>query len=152
MLSKAEVGEFFDIRLRLEPWLLGEAIAQLTDEQLTQAERIVAAMDTAEPRLWGKLNWQLHESLYLAAGRPAALSVVRLLHEKSERYFRFQVVNAPIRQQSHKEHMQLIELCRQRQTAQAEAALVLHIEQAATQILSIVERLLEATPDALAGR
>lgn len=143
MLSRAEVQEFFDVRLRLEPWILGEAIAQITEAELEQAERIVAQMDIAQPHLWGQLNWQLHECLYRPAQRPAALGIVRMLHEKSERYFRFQVVNAPIRQQAHQEHMALIDLCRHRQTGKAEAALARHIQDAAGQILGIVERLLD---------
>lgn len=146
MLSKDEVEEFFDIRLRLEPWILREAIAQVTDEELDRADAIVAQMDSVEPSLWGKLNWQLHESLYLPARRPAALGVVRMLHEKSERYFRFQVVNAPIRAQAHQEHGELIALCRHRQADKAAAALEKHIEEAASQIVSIVERLLDTAP------
>lgn len=145
MLSADEVMDFFDIRMRLEPWIFCEAIPQMTELDLKQAEEIVDGMDTAQPRLWGKLNWQLHEHLYQPARRPAALSIVRLLHEKSERYFRFQVVNAPIRQQAHEEHLALIELCRRRQVDQAGAALKKHIEGAGEQILAIVERLLGAT-------
>jgi DNA-binding GntR family transcriptional regulator len=144
MLSTAEVGEFFDIRMRLEPWLLRESIAQMDDGALARAAQVVEQMDTTDPRFWGKLNWQLHETLYLPANRPAALGIVRALHEKSERYFRFQVVNAPIRQQAHDEHLALIALCRKRDAAGAEAALQRHIAQAASQILSIVERLLGA--------
>ncbi len=66
-----------------------------------------------------------------------------MLHEKSERYFRFQVVNAPIRQQAHSEHMTLIDLCRHRQVEKAGAALEKHIEDAAGQILAIVARILD---------
>src|SRR3546814_2726555 len=103
----------------------------MTEAELGQAEQIVAQMDVAQPRLWVQLNWQLHEHLYRPAQRPAALAIVRMLHEKSERYFRFQVVNAPIRQQAHQEHMALIDLCRHRQAAKAEAALAKHIQDAA---------------------
>ncbi len=146
MLSQAEVQEFFDVRLRLEPWILREAISHISETDLVRAEKIVADMDTVEPSQWGKLNWQLHETLYRPAGRPAALGIVRALHEKSERYFRFQVVNAPIRQQAHAEHTALIELCRHGQAEKAEAAMEKHIAEAAKQILSIVERLMDSTP------
>ena len=60
--------------------------------------------------------------------------MIRALHEKSERYFRFQIVNAPIRQQAHDEHMALIALCREGRADDAGAALERHIEQAAAQI------------------
>jgi len=143
MLSRAEVQELFDIRLRLEPWLLHESALLISPDELAQAEQCVARMDTAGPQQWGQLNWQLHERLYKAAQRPAALNIVRALHEKSERYFRFQVVNAPIRQQAHDEHMALIDLCRSRRAGEAQAVLERHIADAAQQILSIVGRLLD---------
>jgi DNA-binding GntR family transcriptional regulator len=147
MLSKDEVQEFFDLRLRLEPWLFHEAAMLISIAELDRAEGLVNKMDTAGAQEWGALNWELHELLYSAAGRPAAMNIVRALHEKSERYFRFQVVNAPIRQQAHEEHLALIELCRHRQADKAQAALERHIADAAKQILTIVERLLDEAPD-----
>ncbi|WP_447919625.1 GntR family transcriptional regulator [Achromobacter aegrifaciens] len=145
MLSRTEVQEFFDIRLRLEPWLFRLAVQQRDAQDLEQASQVVAQMDTAEPEQWGRLNWQLHELLYRSAQRPAALAMVRALHEKSERYFRFQIVNAPIRQQAHDEHAELIALARQGRAEQAEAALERHIAEAAEQILAIVDHLLDAS-------
>jgi DNA-binding GntR family transcriptional regulator len=142
MLSVDEVQEFFDLRLRLEPWLLHEAALHIDEADLDRAEAIVIRMDGAGVEQWGKLNWELHNVLYAPAGRPAAVGIVRMLHEKSERYFRFQVVNAPIRQQAHVEHMALIAFCRQRKADEAQLALEQHIRNAADQILGIVGRLL----------
>lgn len=145
MLSKTEVREFFDIRKRLEPWIFREAIPLIPEDDLQRAEQLVKEMDSTDPGHWGALNWELHETLYRAAQRPAALSVVRGLHEKSERYFRFQVVNAPIREQAHREHMALIDLCRAGQVEEAGRMLEQHIDDAAQQILAIVEKLLDST-------
>lgn len=146
MLSKDEVREFFDLRLRLEPWLFHEAAMRTSIAELDRAERLVHKMDDVGAAQWGALNWELHELLYSAAERPAAMSIVRALHEKSERYFRFQVVNAPIRQQAHEEHLALIALCRHRQADKAQTALEQHIADAAEQILAIVGRLLDEAP------
>ena len=49
MLSRAEVQEFFELRLRLEPWILREAIPLLEETDLSQASDVVARMDAAEP-------------------------------------------------------------------------------------------------------
>ncbi|MBH1965260.1 MAG: GntR family transcriptional regulator [Comamonadaceae bacterium] len=143
MLSTEEVREFFDIRQRLEPWLLYEAVANISDEELRRAEAQVEAMDQANVDDWGALNWGLHELLYAPAGRPAALSIVRGLHEKSERYFRFQAVNTPVREQAHREHQQLIDLCRHGQAEQARLVLEQHIATAGDEILGIVTRILD---------
>ncbi|WP_407830393.1 GntR family transcriptional regulator [Verminephrobacter aporrectodeae] len=146
MLSKDEVREFFDLRLRLEPWLFHESAMRISMAELDRGERLVEQMDTAGAQEWGTLNWELHELLYSAARRPAAMNVIRTLHEKSERYFRFQVVNAPIREQAHGEHLALIVLCRQRQADKAQKALEQHIADAAEQIIAIVDRLLDEAP------
>jgi DNA-binding GntR family transcriptional regulator len=146
MLSRDEVREFFDLRMRLEPWLFHEAAQRISMEELDRADRLVDAMDHVAAEKWGLLNWELHELLYRAAERPAAMNIVRGLHEKSERYFRFQVVNVDIRQLAHDEHRELISLCRHRQADKAEKALAKHIADAAEQILAIVNRLLEEAP------
>lgn len=146
-LSRDEVQELFDIRLRMEPWLLQLAVGAFNDAALARAETLIRKMDQAGPDQWGKLNWELHETLYAPALRPAALSMVRALHEKSERYFRFQVVNAPIRKEAHDEHMQLVELCRAGQAVEAAQAMEAHITRAAVQIIAIVDQLLADSAD-----
>lgn len=140
-LSLAEVREFFELRRRLEPWLLEDAVPRISPAQLDHADALVAAMDRASDDDWSGLNWRLHETLYAPADRPLTLNIVRALHEKSERYFRFQVMNAPIRQQAHDEHQEIVSQCRRRQPERAKAALEQHIDLAARQIIEIVERM-----------
>jgi DNA-binding GntR family transcriptional regulator len=142
MLSVREVEEFFELRLKLEPWLLQEAVPKTTPVTLAAAENVVKEMDSARAEQWGRLNWRLHELLYQAADRPQGLAIVRALHEKSERYFRFQVVNSPIRKVAHDEHIELISLYRQRKIRAAGDALARHIEGASQQIVAIVQKLM----------
>jgi DNA-binding GntR family transcriptional regulator len=146
IISKDEVQDLFAVRWHLEPWLIAEATLRISNAALDQATDIATRMDKVNAEQWGKLNWELHELLYRAAERPTALNILRSLHEKTERYLRFQVVNAPIRQQAHAEHLALIELCRNRQADSAKRALEQHIHDAAEQIVSIVTRLLDAKP------
>ncbi len=138
-LSIAEVQETFDIRLRLEPWIFAEAIAHITDAEINKAERIVKEMDKVAEGQWGQLNWRFHETLYLPARREITLQMLRVLHDRSDRYFRFQVVQVPIRQQSHEEHMGLVEACRQRDSKLGAKLLEQHVKTAAGQIVSVVE-------------
>jgi DNA-binding GntR family transcriptional regulator len=142
VISQEEVQELFELRLRIEPWLFQEAVMRITDAELDQAADIAERMNGVAAEEWGHLNWALHEILYRAARRPTALNIVRGLHEKTERYLRFQVVNAPIRQQAHDEHLALIAMCRHKQLAPSKSAMQQHIKDAAEQILAIVSRLL----------
>jgi DNA-binding GntR family transcriptional regulator len=142
MLSLDEVREFFDLRLRLEPWLFGEAALRITPAELQEAEALVEQMNHAGAEDWAHLNWRLHEMLYEPAGRPLALNMVRALHEKSERYLRFQIVNTPVRRQTRDEHTAMIALCRKRKADKAIAAMQEHIADAGAQIVELIGRLL----------
>jgi DNA-binding GntR family transcriptional regulator len=141
-LSIEEVQETFEIRLRLEPWLFSQAIPHITDAELVKAERLVSEMDDAESGNWGHLNWRLHETLYLPARRDITLQMLRVLHDRSDRYFRFQVVQVPIRAQSHDEHMNLIEACRKRDAKLGAKLLEQHVKIAAEQIVAVVHKIM----------
>jgi DNA-binding GntR family transcriptional regulator len=141
-LSIEEVQETFEIRLRLEPWLFSQAIPHITDAEIAKAEKLVNEMDQAESGMWGQLNWRLHEPLYLPARRDITLQMLRVLHDRSDRYFRFQVVQVPIREQSHDEHMNLIEACRKRDAKLGAKLLEHHVKTEAQQIISVVETIM----------
>ncbi len=138
-LSVEEVQETFDIRLRLEPWIFAEAIPRISEAEIAKAERLVKEMDKADEGQWGQLNWRFHETLYLPARRDITLQTLRVLHDRSDRYFRFQVVKVPIREQSHQEHMGLVEACRKRDAKLGAKLLEQHVKTAAQQIVAIVE-------------
>ena len=138
-LSIDEVRETFDIRLRLEPWIFSEAIARITEAEIAKAERLVMEMDQAGSAMWGQLNWRFHETLYLPAQRDITVQLLRVLHDRSDRYFRFQVVQVPIREQSHEEHMALIAACRKRDAKLGAKLLEQHVKTAAQQIITVVE-------------
>jgi DNA-binding GntR family transcriptional regulator len=88
------------------------------------------------------LNWRLHETLYLPAQRDITLQMLRVLHDRSDRYFRFQVVQVPIRGQSHGEHMDLVDACRKRDAKLGAKRLEQHVKTAAQQIVSVVEKIM----------
>jgi DNA-binding GntR family transcriptional regulator len=141
-LSIEEVQETFEIRLRLEPWLFSQAIPHITDAEIAKAEKLVSEMDHADSGVWGQLNWRLHETLYLPARREITLQMLRGLHDRSDRYFRFQVVQVPIREQSHEEHMNLIDACRKRDAKLGAKLLEQHVKTAAQQIIAVVQTIM----------
>jgi DNA-binding GntR family transcriptional regulator len=141
-LSVSEVTEAFEIRARLEPWLCRTAASVIDEETLARARTLAEGMDQADSNDWGRLNWSLHETLYLPAKRDMTLAMLKQLHDRTDRYFRFQVVNAPIRAQAHEEHLELIDLCARRDLDGVERSLLQHIDTAAKQIVTIVENLM----------
>ncbi|QCP50303.1 GntR family transcriptional regulator [Trinickia violacea] len=141
-LSIEEVRETFDIRLRLEPWIFAEAIPRITDAEIGKAERLVKEMDKADSSEWGHLNWRFHETLYVPAQKDITLQMLRVLHDRSDRYFRFQVFQVPIREQSHQEHMGLVEACRKRDPKLGAKLLEQHVKTASQQIISVVDAIM----------
>jgi DNA-binding GntR family transcriptional regulator len=143
-VSASEVVETFELRLQVEPWLFGEAIKAGTRGQPLEAARQALA-DTAQADAanWGRVNWQLHECLYRPARRELATTVLKQLHDRGDRYLRFQVVNLPLHQQAHAEHLALIELAESGDAAGGARALRKHIQVAMDQVVGVVEELLQ---------
>src|SRR6185369_17783448 len=91
-LSIQEVEELFDIRLKLEAWLLQLAIPALTERDLAALEKNMDEQRSPDilPR-WGDVNWRFHEIMYLPASRPITLKLLKNIHDKIDRYLRLEV-------------------------------------------------------------
>ncbi|ANN65995.1 GntR family transcriptional regulator [Bordetella bronchialis] len=137
-ISAADVIETFELRLQIEPWLFGEAIRAGGGTRLDAARAALEATRHADAADWGRVNWRLHETLYLPAGRDLAMTVLKQLHDRGDRYLRFQVVNLPLRQQAHAEHLQLIEYAEKGDVPAAVKALRAHIQVALEQVVDVV--------------
>jgi len=127
-LSIAEIAELFELRIRLECWLLGLAIPGMTAEDLDRAHAALEAT-IANKRIenWGQLNWAFHEALYRPAARPATLRILERINQNVDRHIRLQISLTAGQLQAHREHRELLELCRRRDARRAIAALERHI-------------------------
>jgi DNA-binding GntR family transcriptional regulator len=141
-ISADEVRESFEIRLRLEPWIFGAAMAASDDDTLAKALEIVDEMESATEATWGQLNWRFHETLYAPSGLHLAIETLKRLNDRNERYFRFQVVNVPIRENTRREHIEMIEASRARDVRLGTRILRDHLKMAMNQIVSVAEALL----------
>jgi DNA-binding GntR family transcriptional regulator len=140
-ISADEVRETFEIRLRLEPWIYGRAMPASTEATFAAAADIVEQMETAAETSWGQLNWRFHETLYAPTGLDLAIETLRRLNDRNERYFRFQVVNVPIREHTRREHLEMIELSRARDVRRGAALLREHLQHAMRDIVEVAEKL-----------
>jgi DNA-binding GntR family transcriptional regulator len=140
-ISVDEVRETFEMRLRLEPWIFSRAIPVTTEAARDTALAIVDEMDRATESTWGTLNWRFHETLYLPSGLNLAIDTLKRLNDRNERFFRFQVVNVPIRENTHREHVELVEVSRAGDTRLGARLLRQHLHTAMEQIVSVAENL-----------
>ena len=141
-LSVEEVEELFDLRLRLETWLMELAMPAMTGAQLAELDANLEEQRRPDvlPR-WGELNWRLHETMYQAADRPITLKLLKNIHEKIDRYLRLEITMRQNRDRGLREHEELVDCCRRRDTPAAVALLERHIKETARGLITALKKI-----------
>ena len=124
--------EWIHMRRLIETDLMGLAIDNITEANLTDAEEILGrfndAMDNRrEIAHWNEYNWEFHSTLYSPANKPETMKVLSSLHKKCDIYIRLQLLGGDHIQRAEKEHHELIDLCRKRNKRAAKALMQKHI-------------------------
>lgn len=124
--------EWIHLRRLIETDLIGLAIDNITDEDLTKAQDILGKMDDAmdhrrEIEHWSEYNWNFHSMLYIPANRPETIKLLFSLHKKCDRYIRLQLLGGDHIARAESEHHELIEILRKRNKRAAKALMHQHI-------------------------
>jgi DNA-binding GntR family transcriptional regulator len=136
-LSIAEIDELFQLRLRLETWVLELAVPNLSSTDLAALDALLAEQEAPDNLArWGDLNWQFHEVMYRAADRPVTLKMLKRIHDNIDRYLRFEISSTNGRARAIREHQALLDLCRAGDVDQAVKLLEAHIQQTADSLIS----------------
>ncbi len=124
-----EILELYELRARIETWLIALAIPKMKDTDLALARKRAKAHEEKgrEGESSGQLNWDFHQALYAPSGRKATIDMVARIHQQLERYTRMMVSLTEIQAQSDRDHWQLIELCEAKDTLRAINLLEMHI-------------------------
>ncbi|RKQ58774.1 GntR family transcriptional regulator [Vogesella indigofera] len=130
-LSLPEIVELLRVRVLLECDVLLEAIPRQTSADIAEAEALLTRFENAlrdkDISAWGILNAQFHLALYRAAARPQTLAIIEQLHNRTDRYTRMQILLTGFNDRAHREHTQLLELCKQKDAISAAAFLRQHV-------------------------
>jgi DNA-binding GntR family transcriptional regulator len=125
-LSLDEILELHELRARVETWLLSMAIPNMTEADLARAKEAAERFGTL--KYSHDLNWQFHALLYAPSKRKSTIELIGKVYQKIERYTKLMIAFATENQErSHKEHLQLIELCRSKDVLRAVNLLDMHI-------------------------
>ena len=124
--------EWIHLRRLIETDLIGLAIDNITDEDLTKAEEILGKFDDAMDQRrdiehWSDYNWKFHSALYNPANRPETMKILSALHKKCDRYIRVQLLGGDHIARAEIEHHELIDLCRKRNKRAVKALIHQHI-------------------------
>lgn len=138
-LPAEQIAELFELRAALECDMLDRAIPRLTNEQLGGARGILKELENSYRRRdiasWGRLNWEFHRSLYLAADRVQTLSILQGINLQTDRYIRLHLLLTHAIDSAEKEHRELLRLCTLRDAARAVPYLKKHISSAGRTLL-----------------
>lgn len=155
-LDASAFQEILEMRGALESLALKLAIPRIQDSDIDAAEQILEQTEAAlhAPALaddrsmefetrWGDVNWQFHRALYQAAAKPRLLNAIENLQLLFARHLRARLeIIAPTRTGNTsgvvekntsewasvvQEHRELLEACRTRDVARAQAILENHI-------------------------
>lgn len=124
--------EWIHLRRLIETDLIGQAIDQITDDDLDKAKEILGRFDDAmdhrrEIDHWSEYNWEFHSALYAPANKPETMKVLSNLHKNCDRYIRLQLLSGDHIARAEAEHHELVELCRKRDKRAAKALMHKHI-------------------------
>jgi DNA-binding GntR family transcriptional regulator len=154
-LSLPEIVELLRVRILLECDVLLEAVPKQTSADLAEAEALLGKFEIAlrdkDISTWGILNAQFHMALYRAAGRPQTLALIEQLHNRTDRYTRMQILLTGFSERAHREHTELLEMCKRKDAISAAAFLRQHVLNA-EEALEAWYRAQEATQQGKRGR
>jgi DNA-binding GntR family transcriptional regulator len=124
-----ELTDIYDLRVLLEPLAIAAAIDNITEEELGQAEAMIAEMEGApDARAVVIHNTQFHEILAVASRRPRLSEILTRLNNVAMVYVVSNLYRMPGRvRDAIDEHRELIAAVRARDKERAQALMVAHL-------------------------
>ncbi len=117
------------MRIPLECTALRLALPHVTDADVRRAEDTLDAIDQeTDIERWGQLNDEFHAGLYGLANRPRLLALIKSLRANVGRYLRIYISLLHHKPRSQKEHREILDAVKRRDTAAALAALERHLD------------------------
>ncbi len=140
-LSHHEVQEITEIRVILETAAMRRSLPLLQDEDLERAEEVLHRIDREDDlmSLWSELNWRFHATLLAPAERSRLLALIKSQHDAFERYIRMHLALSDY-EKPQKEHYELLDLCRKRDSEAVLRLLTNHIEDTSELLLTHIKK------------
>lgn len=150
-ISHHEVEEIIELRVALETMAMRKAIPLLEDDDLERAEEVLRRIDREEDLItyWSELNWRFHATLFAPAERPRLLALIKAQHDAFERYIRMHLALSDY-EKPQKEHYELLDLCRKKDTEAALNLLAKHIDDTGALLVTYIKDDTEADENSFA--
>jgi DNA-binding GntR family transcriptional regulator len=138
--SVKELSEIYDIRSTLEPLAIELAAAAITAAELEGLNVVMAAMRTAEPEGYARLNREFHSRIYAAARRPRLAEMIQSLCDASDAYLRMTVRlrDDEYGRRAHGEHEEILSALREQAPKRAARVLARHLRHTADHVTGLI--------------
>ncbi len=130
-----DLNEIYEMRAMVETMALRLAIPELSNSRIDRAAVIQNELESASLSEFGRLNKAFHLTLYEACARPRLLAHIALLNDAADRYLKIAIRRLDYSDRSNREHRALLDACRARDSARAEALLADHVRDAGKMLL-----------------
>lgn len=135
-LEAEELREIYELRVMLETFALGEAMKNITSEEIDELDEMAAQLDTEpEGSHWVDTRREFYRRLYRAAGRPRTLAMIETLRADVGRYWLSLRVVDP----EGTAHRDLVEAIRAQDADAAERWLADHLEHVSNELSRLAE-------------
>ncbi|MGH9247912.1 MAG: GntR family transcriptional regulator [Acidimicrobiales bacterium] len=127
--TSTELNEIYRIRQLLEPEVMSRAVKRISEQQLSEAGRILRLAETdRDPAAWVELNRRFHGIFSQAADSPRLRTIVDALQNSATLY----VVVALSRgtrttDEANAQHRAILEAARVGDVAEAQRVMLIHI-------------------------
>ncbi|MBT8155203.1 GntR family transcriptional regulator [Epibacterium ulvae] len=129
-ISVEEFQNIWSLRRKLEPMAIEQAIKQISEIELQQAENIIkASAEETDILALVRLNWEFHLCLYKPCGNPLLIEFVESLYRKADRYSCVLWTKNEYDAQAEKEHFEILECFKSRNVVQAIEQSLRHIDE-----------------------
>jgi DNA-binding GntR family transcriptional regulator len=127
--SVDDLQETYEIRIPLEALATEKAVANMTDDDIADLQRIFKRMEAAaeDPKRYNELNLEFHRRIYVCAKRPKLEKLILALREESSAYLRLYAAISPNGKDTHREHKEIFEACEARAPKRAAKAMEQHL-------------------------
>lgn len=143
-LSLDDLREIYDIRMLLEPLLLGRAVPHLRAdrERLARLEELLAAMDdSSDVAAWSDANTAFHWECYEASEMPRLKTILSSLWTAVEPFVRLYGTSAGEMDLAQREHRDLLEHIKSGNVAKVEETTRQHLRDTLEVIVTRLQEL-----------
>jgi DNA-binding GntR family transcriptional regulator len=151
-LTPDEIDELYSLRLLIEPSLSDAIASRVGPADMSRLESFVRIMDATETSMenWADANYQFHDALNLASGKAHFHRLARQLLSLVEPYSRVAVFHLAGREQSQREHHEIISAITNRNPDRLKQLLTNHLSRAREDLLDYVGARIDESADAFA--